>query len=149
LKHFGLEVFFAHTRKARGDSAPWTNHANHHWHDEEELETTICYLTLPRVVAEERTYGISDIEAQCGGPVTVYGAQSSLVTVPTMVNRNAILKQFKRALRMLKLNPYIHPSQLTRAVTAEAHKKNAQSTSKVVHDTATQTQQQQGRFFTS
>ena len=120
LKHFGLEAYFATTRRALGDSTPWPKHKNHRWHyPAEELQTTTCYLILPRQSSEEREYAASDMEVECGGAL-VRGAIASFVTPPVLDNKEKRVKQFQRALRMLKLQPYAHSSQLNDTVSAQA-----------------------------
>lgn len=113
LKHFGLEAFFAHTRKTIDESAPWTADDEHAWHSEDMFswQTTICYLTLPREAAAKRKYGINEMEAD-GGYAHIEGFSSSMVTLPDIARREVMDQQFLKALRTLDLKPYIHPSQL-------------------------------------
>ena len=117
-KHFGLEAFFAPTRKTAGSNAPWTEDPNHKWHVSEELKTTICYLTLPYKASSKQNFESSEMEEDCGSWL-VEGTQSSFVELPTLANRAKRVKQFRHALRSLMLAPYVHPSQLNDTVTAE------------------------------
>lgn len=52
------------------------------------------------------------MEANCGGPATIEGAQSSFVALPDLLKRGKRVKQFQRALRILRLRPCVHQSQL-------------------------------------
>lgn len=49
------------------------------------------------------------------GSVTIETAQSCLVSRSTILGGKKGVKQFQRALRLLKLQPYTHPSQLSDA----------------------------------
>ena len=68
-------------------------------------------------MAQERKYAVSEMEADCGGAI-IRGAQASFVAPPTLDYREKRVKQFQRALRILKLQPYAHPSQLNETVSA-------------------------------
>ena len=117
-KHFGLEAMFIPTRKASGKAAQWPDDPNHKWHDLDEIKSTICYLTLPRKDSTEQSFDASEMEAM-NGFWFIQSAQSSFVDVPTLSNRETRIRQFRNALRTLKLDPYIHPSQLKDTVSAE------------------------------
>lgn len=92
---------------------------NHDWHDYmEPLRTTLSYLTLPRTTARIRTYGISEMEADCGY-ASIEGAQSSFIMLPNTATKERRVKQFNRALRVLQLTPYIHPGQLDETISAD------------------------------
>ena len=145
-KQFGLEAFFAHTRKACNDSAPWTKDSSHKWHDEDELETTICYLTLPRKAAGQRTYSISQEEADSGENASINGAVSSPVGFLTLANKEAMSKQFKRALRTLQLQPYLHPSQWTETVLADARQEEPKGAEADQKGESEQEQEERGEF---
>lgn len=100
----------------------WEEHANHRWHNVEEMKTTICYLTLPRAPTKQKSYQISETEANCGDAL-LRGVQSSIIQLPDLANREKRVKQFRRALRVLQLKPYIHPSQLQTTATTEPTKR--------------------------
>ncbi|KAK5711265.1 hypothetical protein LTR15_012555 [Elasticomyces elasticus] len=46
-KYLGLGVVFHNTRIGSSGKENWPMDANYEWHDEDGLETTLCYLTLP------------------------------------------------------------------------------------------------------
>ena len=58
------------------------------------------------------------MEADCGS-FEMEGAQSSFVDLTSTTNKDQRTKQIGRALRVLKLKPYIHPSQLNDTITPE------------------------------
>ena len=47
------------------------------------------------------------------------GLQSSLVQIPSLEHREKQMKQFANALKTLRLEPYVHSSQLTQFVAAD------------------------------
>ncbi|KAK3706662.1 hypothetical protein LTR37_012671 [Vermiconidia calcicola] len=114
-KHFGLCAHFSTTRVALEDPKAWPSDPKHDWHMEDELQTTICYLTLPTQMTAKKTFGLSEIELH-GGGASIPGTRSSLVHLPTLHQREERVKQFKHALRTLKLEPYVHLSQLNDVV---------------------------------
>lgn len=128
LKHFGLEAFFATTRRNENETVTWPEHSSYRWHHPEEVETTICYLTLPRRSAKEKTFPISELEADCGSSF-IQGLQSCLIKLPDMRDHDKRVKQFRGALRTLKLKPYFHPSQLHDTVSADMLEPTTKSTS--------------------
>jgi hypothetical protein len=75
-------------------------------------------LTLPRIAAKNEEYPVSQIEAECGSSY-VQGMHSSFIQLPDLSGREKKIKQFRRALTTLKLQPYVHPSQLRVTVSAE------------------------------
>lgn len=84
------------------------------WHIE-PLETTICYLTLPKQMSSKRTYALNEFEAESGITV-IDGAQSCFVQLAGTEERDKRMRQFRRVLRELRLEPYIHPSQLNETI---------------------------------
>ncbi|KAK4634733.1 hypothetical protein CLAFUW4_00908 [Fulvia fulva] len=110
-RHFGLNVHFVETRFAQEDDASWPRLLNHRYHTFEKLKTTLCYLTLaPRPVAAKR-FELSDIETEIG---TACVSAAQAVTVPRQdlsdMCESENLK-FRRAMNVLGLRPYRHPSQ--------------------------------------
>lgn len=100
---------FSTSRIAREDKEHWPRHMNHEWHREEELKTTICYLTLSTQRAPRKTYMTSPLEDDVGG---VIEATHAVVIKPTKVNGDAgARKRFHHAMNILRLEPYQHPSQ--------------------------------------
>lgn len=64
---------------------------------------------------------MGELEAECGC-VFIRGAQSSFVALPTLDDKAKKAKQFQRALRILKLQPFVHASQLNTTVSAQANR---------------------------
>ena len=110
LKNFGLEARLAITRPSDRALSLWTPKKDHIWFDMEELQTTICYLTVQQQSAQRR-YEKSEWEEDEGVNHTVNTAQSSVINLASLINQPSRTKQFQRALRILKLKPYLHPSQ--------------------------------------
>lgn len=82
---------------------------NHQWHRDEELKTTICYLTLSTQLAQEKTYSTSELEDEIGG---VIEATHAIIIKPGKANDEAAArKRFHHAMNILCLEPYQHPSQ--------------------------------------
>ncbi|KAF7187280.1 hypothetical protein HII31_11368, partial [Pseudocercospora fuligena] len=110
-EHFGLEAFFSKTQMSDRDKEIWPKHKNHRYHQNTELQTTICFLTVCKSLTPLNTYSSSDMEHDCG-----YVDIAATRVLPIMVSdymkiesqaRNA----FRRAMRVLDLQPYVHPSQ--------------------------------------
>lgn len=110
-EEFGLEAYFATTRKAEGKDSRWTVSENHRFYDYEGLQTTICFLTLPRKSGPVSSFGASEIECD-GGYASVTGFQASRVELPAQSTQERRSRQFHRAMSALGLRPYIHPSQI-------------------------------------
>jgi hypothetical protein len=119
IKHFGLEVYFATTRRPTlPEHSTWPSHPNHDWHyPGDELRTTTCYVILPRQGSNSLSYSLSEVEADCGF-ANVQAAQSLLVEMPRLQDKEETAKQFHRMLRILKLQPHVHESQLNSRVSA-------------------------------
>lgn len=101
-KHFGLDAEFGDIcRDSDAKSKSWTKHAHHGWHEEttNPYQTTVCFLIQPQSsaaqMAEQQT------KARSGT-----GAQPRDVEADESINR-----RFHRALRLLRLKPYVHPCQ--------------------------------------
>lgn len=60
--------------------------------------------------------------------VAIDGSESYLVDVPTLDDKASRDARFNRALRVLKLKPYVHPSQLNIKVSANSSPKDISST---------------------
>ncbi|CAK3985677.1 Hypothetical predicted protein [Lecanosticta acicola] len=71
----------------------------------------ICYLTATKQVLRKKKYEMSEEEFECGGAI-LRGMQTiiSPKRLGTTVE-SEIRKRFKRALQVLCLEPYVHPSQ--------------------------------------
>ncbi|KAK6396111.1 hypothetical protein LTR65_010221 [Meristemomyces frigidus] len=83
---------------------------NYRYHNKDELRTTLCYLTLPQVAAIDKAYSTSEDENECGY-VGLLAAHAMDVRLPGLVDEARIRSRFHRALRILGLRPYVHPSQ--------------------------------------
>lgn len=73
---------------------------------------------MPRTSTGTKTYGLTQMEAECGGGV-VDMACSSLVVMPDPSRKGAISQRFLKALRTLDLKPFVHGSQLVDTIEAE------------------------------
>ena len=62
-----------------------------------------------------RRYSPSDLEAE-DGYVSVPFVRSSFVKLSSIGNRARRVSQFRRALRTLKVKPFVHPSQLNETI---------------------------------
>ncbi|KAF2173297.1 hypothetical protein M409DRAFT_49759 [Zasmidium cellare ATCC 36951] len=109
-QHFGLDVFLSSTRIARQDHATWPRHLNHDWRDKQSLKTTLCYLTLAGQFADSKTYEESEMEADCGGGV--FDMAQAIPIKPLKRKGDAkASNRFRRAMNILGLEVYLHPSQ--------------------------------------
>ena len=109
-KHFGLEATFSTTRIATSETRIWPRHSNHRWHDPEDRQTTICYLTMPGHRSVEKEYSLSIFEAE-GGSFSISTAQEMSILLPKAGDASTLRPRFKRALKILGLKPHLHPSQ--------------------------------------
>ncbi|KAK5175140.1 uncharacterized protein LTR77_000277 [Saxophila tyrrhenica] len=117
-KHFGLAAYFARTRITDEELKKWPEDNNHDLHYGEPLQTTTCFITLPRQAGESLSYGITEVEGS-NGFADVAAAQSLLVDLPILRNKEQTSKQFHRLLRTLELQPYVHESQLRSRISAQ------------------------------
>ena len=69
-----------------------------------------------------------------GGSARIRAAQSALVTLPTLGDKQKRARQFQLALRALKLEPFVHKSQLTEPVSFETGHKPEQTSEPVGKD---------------
>ncbi|KAK4507138.1 hypothetical protein PRZ48_000872 [Zasmidium cellare] len=109
-QHFGLDVSLSPSRIAKEDYGTWPRHVNHRWHEKEQLKTTICYLTLAEHFAPPKTQTESMIEAECGGGI-LDGTQTIVVKPCAEQDKAKASKRFSRAMNVLGLKAYLHPSQ--------------------------------------
>lgn len=82
------------------------------YHMRDEMKTTICYLTMPKVTSYNAEYETSEFEDMMP-QIDIESSESCLIQLPTIADKEKCSAQFKRALRTLRLKPYVHPSQLT------------------------------------
>ena len=109
-KHFGLEVFLAHTRQNMEQPEKWPKHRNYKWSLDDPYQTTLCYLTLPREVAPKATFEAAKFEER-DGYWCIAGAQAIAVDLPPCGDVSKRRSRFQRAMRILGLSPRVHPSQ--------------------------------------
>lgn len=102
----------------------WPEELEHLWHPEKQLQTTICYLTIPKVMAHNATYPLGMIEEEVS-VIDIQGSESWLVELSTLQDKKARAKRFNDALRALRLKPYVHPSQLNEKVSATSSSHDA------------------------
>lgn len=108
-KEFGLAAFFSTTRVSDGGKETWPRNKNSKWHWGEELQTTLCYLTLPGLATIDKKYLTSEMEDECGY-VGLPAAQAMEVQLPDLTQEAKIRTRIHRAMRILGLKPYVHPS---------------------------------------
>lgn len=118
-KHFGLDVHVAKTAKADGKLAKWPESPKRIYPKiNRPPETTICYLTLPRtpVAPQVSTGGNDDNEPQ----QTTSASQTLSIEPSGSGTRARVARRFHRALVDLHLQPYLHPSQGSDTISADA-----------------------------
>lgn len=91
------------------------------------MQTTTCYLTLPRRSSDESKYSAVEFEEGDEFPCIEVG-EAWFVDLPTLEQREKHVRQFKLVRRQLRLKPSIHPSQLTKRISAEADAKDSGET---------------------
>lgn len=94
---------------ADGEKGTWPHDSNYRYHSGGELQTTICYLTLPGLATIEKKYLTSEMEDECGY-VGLPAAHAMEIQLPDLTDEARIRTRFQRALRILGLEPYVHPS---------------------------------------
>ena len=114
-RFFGLEVLYANT--ARNQEARWPSHKNYRWHDEDDLKTTLCFLTLPKRLASEGLYfpskrlEIARLQDRLGGAPGLDVAQALQVNLAGLTITEEERRRFQKILMVLSLQPYLHLSQ--------------------------------------
>lgn len=99
------------TRIAQQDLGSWPRHLKHRYHEDEKLKTTLCYLTLAPRVVSAKCFQTSEMEMEIG--MASYSTAQA-VTIPSKVRsglRESDTLKFRRAMNVLGLKPYLHPSQ--------------------------------------
>jgi len=91
------------------------------WHERDELQTTICYLTLPGVAAVRNEFDSSLMERECGLGM-MYAHQSCFLGPVVLSERDDIAGRFHHALHVLGLRPHVHESQLNHTLSASPAK---------------------------
>ncbi|EMC95088.1 hypothetical protein BAUCODRAFT_72039 [Baudoinia panamericana UAMH 10762] len=111
-EHFGLEAFLADTAWYPEPKGGWPEDRNYRWHGSDTIQTTLCYLTLPKTLGPHTVFEPGELDsrmyAECGG--SVYAAQALRVDPPGTLSQEERAR-FQRALKTLGLTPYLHPSQ--------------------------------------
>ncbi|KAK4902531.1 hypothetical protein LTR27_000468 [Elasticomyces elasticus] len=128
-KYLGLGVVFHNTRVGTSGRKNWPMDANYEWQDDDGLETTLCYLTLPDHDEAEISYSATGMEADSG---YIHVSAARAITVPTAspTDNAKIQARFQRALRILNLRPYIHPAMLGEGKGAKKGKEVTNRTTK-------------------
>ncbi|KAK4926080.1 hypothetical protein LTR49_006995 [Elasticomyces elasticus] len=126
-KYLGLGVVFHNTRVSSSGKENWPMDANYEWHDDNGLETKLCYLTLPDHDEARHSYDATDMEAD-SGYINVSAARAIAVPNASPTDIAKIQVRFQRALRILDLRPYIHPAML---VGSKAAKNGKEVTSRI------------------
>lgn len=115
-EQFGLKAFFAPSRITSEVDDIWPRHPNHRFCDGELLRTTICYLTVSQTLAPKKTGITSVIEHAAGDRCDLSSIQVTKLGQPSFALTNTVKKRFQRALDILNLKAYEHPSQGTSLV---------------------------------
>ncbi|EMF17458.1 uncharacterized protein SEPMUDRAFT_57899 [Sphaerulina musiva SO2202] len=115
-EQFGLKAFFAPSRISIEDVDIWPRHRNHQFHEMDQLRTTICYLTVSQTLAPKKTAITSTVEHAGGYPCDLSSVQVIKLGQPSFALTNTVKKRFQRALDILNLKAYVHPSQGTSLV---------------------------------
>lgn len=100
---------------ADGEHNAWPKHSSYQYHRVDELQTTLCYLTLPGRTFNEKKYLTSEMEDECDF-IGLHAAQAMDVWLPDIADGDKTRTRFQRALRLLGLQSYVHPSQSQLAV---------------------------------
>ncbi|KAL9534815.1 hypothetical protein SMMN14_01246 [Sphaerulina musiva] len=115
-EQFGLKAFFAPSRISSEDVDIWPRHRNHQYHETEQLRTTICYLTVSQTLAPKKTAITSTVEHAGCYPCDLSSVQVIKLGQPSFALTNTVKKRFQRALDILNMKAYVHPSQGTSLV---------------------------------
>ena len=107
-QHFGLQAYFAITHIAHDEV--WPRNRNRRYHSDDDLKTTLCYLVLPDSAPDTKQYTISQTESKSGS-IGLTAARAVDSKLPTAGNEMSVRARFQRAMRVLGLNPFIHPCQ--------------------------------------
>lgn len=78
----------------------------------------LCYITLPTLGTEERTYSTAEYEMDDGDP-RIRGAMFARINLPSRDGMKHRVKHFRRMLRALSLDPYIHERQRGNTITVD------------------------------
>lgn len=121
MRCFGLEVHIQNTRfheqTIGKDSPVWQNYDDYHGEWIQPLQTTIIYLTLPKKTVREEMC-ITEGEGESSS-FDIDCAHSMLVDYSQPRTQG-----FKRAMKMLGLRPFVHPSQLRSSVATYSTKQD-------------------------
>lgn len=81
-----------------------------------DLQTIVCYLTLPKKQVTPPVFAFSQDEKEYYGRGSLEAVQSCFVEIPTADEQAKRKRQFSKAMSALGLKPYVHPSQLQRTI---------------------------------
>lgn len=93
----------------------WPRHLNYQWHETEELHITICYLSFGAQHTQPRKYMISNREEEIGVPLE--GTRTMAIKLPKSNGSAETRRRFHRTMKILRLEPYLHPSQRSSIIT--------------------------------
>ena len=106
-RDFGLQAYISHQVIPEAIK-PYIHHYTNRWdpHD----ETTICYLILPsKLVSEEINMEDGHTE---DGLFEATSVMSSLIDLDSLKIGQNETNRFLKAMKVLNLSPYVHPTQL-------------------------------------
>ncbi|KAK5719755.1 hypothetical protein LTR17_015206 [Elasticomyces elasticus] len=105
-KYFGLDIHFAHTT-FDSCSGNWPEHNNHRFHYAEK-KTTLCYLTLPKKRSGSTSLHEKEDDMD---PADVRAARAMRVDPASLVITEEQQRRFRRAMKALFLEVFLHDSQ--------------------------------------
>ncbi|KAK5729538.1 hypothetical protein LTR17_011841 [Elasticomyces elasticus] len=108
-QHFGLEVYLANTVVDGNNEERWPKYKNYRWNNQSELQTTLCYLTLPKRLGPKGAFDADDRHIDTG--TSPDAAQAIQVDMHSLSITDEQRRRFQRALKTLGLMVYFHPSQ--------------------------------------
>ncbi|KAK4555486.1 hypothetical protein LTR86_007238 [Recurvomyces mirabilis] len=109
-KAFGLEVYFINTTRDIARPDAWPKHENHHWHDYDDLQTSLCYLTLPKKFTDTAVFEPCELSWESGDP-SVSGGLVRLIDIDSLIVTEEQRRRFQHAMKVLELKPHIHGSE--------------------------------------
>ncbi|KAK3674999.1 hypothetical protein LTR78_004932 [Recurvomyces mirabilis] len=109
-KAFGLEVHFIDTTRDVQRTDAWPKHENHRWHEYDDLQTTLCYLTLPKKLIGTAVFEPCQMAWEMSEP-TVSGGLVQMVDTTSLVITEKQRRRFQHTMQVLELKPHVHGSQ--------------------------------------
>jgi len=105
-KCFGLEAHFVTVKKGKNAKIRWVKDGNHVWHEKKGLQTTVCFLKPMDHFTPNAQTSAEPKKSSKGK-----GKQKPAIEAFNEDYEEAVMRRFQRALNMLHLRPFFHPSQ--------------------------------------